>query len=150
MSLKVQFSALSFGASVDQQTGSLSIFEVLEELRVPQLPVQLPSAVISLVLEKQMPEAFAGKMLIHFFTPDGTQRVVGNGELAIPAEQRRMKAVFRFGGFPIQAMGNHRFVLSVVDTSNKKVAEALMDFTVVQAAQVAQAMNPSDKPPVSH
>ena len=150
MSLKVQFAALSFGASVDQQTGNLSVFEILEELRVPQLPVQLPSAVISLVLEKKNPEAFAGKMLIHFLTPDGTQRVVGNGDLSVPAEQRRMKAVFRFGGFPIQAMGSHRFVLSVVDPSNKKVAEAVMDFTVVQVPQVAQANAPSEKPPVSH
>ena len=77
MALKLQFASLSLGAAVDQQTGNLSVFEVIEELRIPQLPVHLQSLVISLALEKTSPGAFQGKMLIHLLTPDKNQHMVG-------------------------------------------------------------------------
>ena len=89
MSLKLQFASLSMGASVDQQTGHLSVFDVLEEIRVPQLPVQLQTLVISLALEKTIPEEFMGKLMIHLLLPDGKQQMVGNGDLSVPPEQRR-------------------------------------------------------------
>jgi hypothetical protein len=150
MSLKLQFAALSMGASVDQQTGNLSVFDVIDELRVPQLPVQLQSLVISLALEKTIPGEFHGKLMIHLLLPDGKQQVIGNGELHVPPEQRRMKAVFRYGGFPVVSWGRHRFVVSWLDNANKKVGEAILDFDVVQVQQAAQGVTPEEKPPVSH
>lgn len=150
MSLKLNFAALSFGASVDQQTGNLSIFDMIEEIRVPQLPITLQSFVIALAVEKTKPEQFDGKMMIHVLTPDGNQAMVGNGDVRIPAEQRRMKAVFRFGGFPINAFGQHRFVVSWLNNKGAKVGEAILDFDVIQVTQVAQGVAPSEKPPVQH
>ena len=150
MSLKIQFASLSFGAAVDQQTGNLSVFDVLEELRTPQLPVHLQSLVIALALQKQDAGEFTGKMLIHFLTPDGQQQLVGSGDMRIPTEQKRMKAVFRFGGFPVNSLGAHRFVVSCMGNSGTKVAEALLDFDVIQVAQVAQGVAPTDKPPLAH
>lgn len=150
MSLKLQFASLSLGASVDQQTGNLSVFDVLEEIRAPQLPITLQSLVISLSLEKTEQSDFNGKMMIHLLTPDGKQTMVGTGDMTVPVEQRRMKAVFRYGGFPVVAFGKHRFVLSWLDSANKKVGEAILDFDVIQAQQVAQGVAPSEKPPVSH
>jgi hypothetical protein len=150
MSLKLHFASLSMGASVDQQTGSLSVFDVVEEIRVPQVPVHLQTLVISLALEKKVPEAFEGRMLIHLLTPDTKQHMVGSGELNVPADQRRMRALFRFGGFPLQQFGLHRFVLSWVTSANVKIGEAILDFDVIQSAQVAQGVAPADKPPVQH
>lgn len=150
MALKLHFASLSLGASVDQQTGHLSVFDIVEEIRTPQLPLQLQSLVISLSLEKTKPGAVSGKMFIHFLTPDGNQHVVGQGEMQVPEEQKRMKAVFRFGNFPVNQFGSHRFVLSWVNSSGAKEGEALLDFDVLQVAQVAQGMPQSDKPPVSH
>jgi hypothetical protein len=132
MSLKIQFLSLSIGASVDQQTGNLSVFEILEEIRAPQLPIHLQSLVISLALEKLETIEFFGKMLIHLFTPDGQQKAVGNGEMKIPLDQKRMKAVFRFAGFPMHQFGRYRFVISCVDQSGAKIAEGLLDFEVLQ------------------
>lgn len=137
--LKLHFASLSLGASVDQQTGNLSVFDVLEEVRTPTLPIQIQSLVISLALEKSEPKAFNGKMMIHLLTPDGKQQIVGNGDMKIPAEQKRMKAVFRYGGFPVVAYGPHRFVLSWIDQGNVKVGEAILDFEAVQVSQGAQA-----------
>ena len=135
MSIKVQFASLSLSASVDQQTGSLSVFDVLEEIRTPQLPIQIQSLVIAVALEKTDPQAFNGKVMIHLLTPDGKQQMIGNGEMQIPTEQKRMKAVFRYGGFPVGAYGRHRFVLSWLDQANKKVGEAILDFDAIQAQQ---------------
>jgi hypothetical protein len=68
----------------------------------------------------------------------------------VPTDQKRMKAVFRFGNFPIQLFGAHRFVLSWVNEQGSKQGEAILDFDVIQATQVAQAMPETDKPPVAH
>jgi hypothetical protein len=156
MSMKLQFACLSLGAAVDQQTGNLSVFDVLDEIRVPQVPAHIPSLMISIMLQKKDDSAFDGKILIHLLTPDGKQAVLGNGDLHVPAEQHRVKAVFRFGGFPLYTFGAHRLVISWVDSAGKKIGEALLDFEAVQAAQVAQAMGsqsspgPGEKPPLSH
>lgn len=150
MSIKVQFASLSVGASVDQQTGNLSVFDIVEEIRTPQVPLHLQSLVISLALEKKDTSDFSGKVMIHIITPDQQNQMVGTGELRIPADQKRMKAVFRFGGFPITHLGNHRFVLSFLNASGSKIAESLLDFDVVQVTQVAQGVSPSEKPKLAH
>jgi hypothetical protein len=150
MPLKVHFASLSLGASVDQQTGSLSVFDLVEDVRAPQVPLQLQSLVISLSFEKTEVEEFQGKMVIHLLTPDGRQQMVGGGDMRIPKEQERMKAVFRYGNFPISSFGKHRFVLSWVTSANQKVGEAILDFNVTQVAQVAQGVAPVEKPPISH
>lgn len=150
MALKLNFASLSLGASVDQQTGNLSVFDVVEEVRTPQLPVQLQALVISIALEKTEPGAVNGKLFIHLLTPDGKQSTVGTGDMSVPNEQKRMKAVFRFGGFPVTQFGDHRFVLSWVNGAGQKQGEAILDFEVIQVAQVAQGLAPSEKPSVSH
>ena len=150
MALKIHFASLSMGASVDQQTGSLSVFDVIEEIRTPQVPIHLQALVIALALEKTDQTEYNGKMIIHFLTPDGSQQVVGSGEMKIPSEQQRMKAVFRFGGFPLLSLGSHRFVLSCVNQAGAKIAEAVLPFDVIQAPQVAQAAGAVDKPTLAH
>jgi hypothetical protein len=149
--LKLHFASLSLGASVDQQTGNLSVFDILEEVRTPQLPIHIQSLVLSLALEKTEPMPFNGKMIIHLLTPDGKQQIVGNGDMKIPAEQKRMKAVFRYGGFPVVMYGPHRFVLSWLDQAGTKVGEAILDFECVQVSQAAQGVQPEgQKPPIQH
>jgi len=150
MALKVHFASLSMGASVDQQTGGLSVFEILEEIRIPQIPIHLQSLVISIILEKTEVHEFVGKVIIHLLTPDGLQQVVGSGDMKVPSEQKRMKAVFRFGGFPISKFGQHRFVLSCLNQAGAKIAESVLDFDVIQVTQVAQGIAPPEKPPLAH
>lgn len=150
MSLKLHFAALSLGASVDQQTGNLSVFDVIEEVKTHIVPIHLQSLVISLAMEKTTSAEVKGKLFIHLITPDGSQNMVGSGDMGVPSEQKRMKAVFRFGGFPVSAYGVHRLVVSWVNQSGVKEGEAVLDFDVVQVTQVAQGMASSEKPPLSH
>lgn len=123
---------------------------MVEEVRTPQLPIHMQALVISLSLEKTHDAAVSGKMLIHFITPDQQQNLMGSGEMQIPPEQKRMKAVFRFGNFPIQQFGRHRFVVSWVNESQVKEGEAILDFDVIQVTQVAQGVAPASKPDFSH
>lgn len=145
MGIQLHFASLSLSASVDQQTGSLSVFDLIEEIRAPQLPIHLQSMVISIALEKQDPEVFDGELLIHLLTPDGKQQKAGNGEIHVPKDQGRMKAVFRYNGFPIKSFGPHRFVLSWLDSSKAKVGEAILKFDVIQAMEVKDKFH-SDNP----
>ncbi len=133
------------GASVDQQTGSLSVFEILDEIRTHQLPIQIPSMVIALALEKTAPGPSQGKVFIHLLTPDGKQNLLGNGEMGVPPEQKRLKAVFRFGGLPINQYGTHRFVVSWLNNEGVKEGEALCDFECIKVPPPANA--PAGAPP---
>lgn len=148
--LKLQFASLSQGASVDQQTGNLSVFDLLEDVKVPQVPTQLQHLVVSISLEKIQNSEFQGKLMIHVLMPDGTQQMIGNGDMRIPTEQRRVKAVFRYGNFPLPAFGAYRFVVSWLNSANVKVGEAILDFNVIQQVQVAQGVMPSDAPEAAH
>ena len=150
MGIKFHFVSISLGASVDQQTGNMSVFDVLEEVRAPQLPVHLQSLVISMILDKKDQSDFKGKMMIHLILPDSSQQMVGAGDMQIPAEQKRMKAVFRFGGFPIPQFGSYRFVLSCLSEGGNKVAEALLDFDAIQVSQPSQGDHSSDRAKLAH
>lgn len=150
MSIQLHHAALSVGASVDQQTGNLSVFDVIEEVRTPQLPVHLQSVVISLAWRNLDGTAFDGRMVVDLVTPDGGSTTVGSGDLKIAPEQKRVKAVLRFGGFPVQAYGDHAFVVSWLDAGGKKAGSTRLEFEVLQITQVAQAPAPGRKPPVTH
>jgi hypothetical protein len=106
--------------------------------------------VISLILEKTEPGEFNGKVMIHLLMPDGVQQMVGSGDMKVPTEQKTMKAVFRFGGFPVSKFGQQRFVISCLNQSGVKIAESILDFEVIQVTQVAQGVAPTDKPPLAH
>jgi hypothetical protein len=133
MALELQFSGLSFSGAVDQHTGNLSIFDLIEELRVPQLPINLPPVTLSIALKKTTPEAHKGGLFIHIKTPDGNTNMIGNGDLSVPAEQRRMKALFRFGGLPINQFGTHQIILTWVDAKGETEGNAFCEFDVLQA-----------------
>lgn len=150
MALKLSFSALSLSGAVDNQTGNMSVFDVLEEIRAPQLPITLPSVVISLSLTKTSPDAESGKLFIHLIAPDGKQALLGNGDMQVPAEQRRLKAVFRFGGFPVQQFGSHRIVVSWLNAAGQKEGEALFDFDVLQVKPAETSPQGDNKSGVTH
>ncbi len=135
--LKCSFSSLSLSASVDQQTGSLSVFDVVDEIRAPQLPIHVQTLVLTFVWEKLAAGHFDGRVFIHILTPDGKQGLVGNGELKIPNDQKRVKAVFRLGGFPLAQFGAHRFVVSWVNATGTKEGEELLDFEVAKSAEAS-------------
>jgi hypothetical protein len=110
--------------------------------------------VIALAFEKQIAGATQGKLFIHVIGPDQNQVLVGQGDLGVPADQKRVRAVFRFSSFPLQTFGRYRFVISWTNEAMVKEGEALLDFDVSQSTQVAQGVAPpktgGNKPPLAH
>jgi hypothetical protein len=145
MALHLQFASLSLSAAVDQQTGNLSVFEVVDEVRAPQVPFQIQNLVISLALFKSEPHQNGGMLSIDLTTPDSRVSRVGHGELGIPDHQRRMKALFRFSNFPILQFGVYSFQLTWTDLAGKKEGEAVLDFEVIQAEKKQE-----NAPPMAH
>ena len=150
MELRLNFASLSVGAAVDQQTGNLSIFEVVEEIRTPVVPIHLQSLVISLAFELSQPYAFEGYVDIHIKKPDGFSDAIGKGELKIPPDKKRIKVVFRFGAFPISAFGRHLFELVWSDAAGNEMGRGDIPFEVVKVVQVAQGVAPSNPPENTH
>ena len=144
MSLRFHFASLSMDAAVDQQTGSLSVFDVIEEIRTPIVPFTLQSLVLAVTVEKTIPTRFVGKLHIQLITPDEKTASVGYIDVQIPAEQKRMRSLFRFDDFPIQSFGPHRIVLiwlqgpsasgpaSGQSNSETKIGESVLNFDVIQ------------------
>ena len=145
MALHLQFASLSLSASVDQQTGNLSVFEIVEEIRAPQVPFQIQTLVIALSLYRSDPHQNGGMLSIDLTSPDEVVTRVGHGELGIPDQQRRMKAVFRFANFPIRQFGVYTFVLSWTGPTGEKEGEASLDFEVMQAESKTPPI-----PPMAH
>jgi len=149
MALKLHFASLSMSAAVDHQTGNLSVFDIVDEIRAPQAPFAIQALAISLILERTTPGTVDGKLFIHLILPDGKTQQIGNGDLHVPNEQRLLKAVFRIGNFPIQAFGNYRFVVSWMNGTTadaRKEGEAILDFTVRQVELPAGASEPPGSP----
>ena len=69
--------------------------------------------------------------------------------MTIPAEQKRMKAVFRLGGFPLTQFGAHRFVLSWINAEGVKEGEAILDFEAVKV-NAPQPTAPGGNNPLAH
>ena len=135
MALHLQFASLSLGAAIDQQTGNLSVFEIVEEVRTPQVPIQIQTLVISLSLFRTDPHEGGDQLTIDLIPPDGKVARVGQGDLALPPDQRRLKAVFRFANFPVLQFGIYRFIVSWADAKGSKQGEAVLDFEVSQLQQ---------------
>ncbi len=110
--IALRFAGLSLGAAVDHQTSNLSLFDVLDEIRTAQIPCTLQTLVASFILEKQEAVDFNGKLLIQLVPPQQPALALGSGEIRMTADQRKMKAVFRFGSFPIHHSGTHRLVMA--------------------------------------
>jgi len=101
------FGCVSLGASVDQQTGRLSVFDILEEVHSAQVPTQIPLLVISLLLERRNPEDSNLRFQLFHIPPSGGENLIGAGDLNFPARKSKMKAIFRFNHLPLADFGRH-------------------------------------------
>ena len=134
MSVKIQFAALSAGASVDQQTGRLSVFDVVEELKVPDLPLRVPNLVISLIAGKTTSKEIKGSMKVLLKDPSGRVRELGTNPIGFPENRKRLKAVFRFSGFPVEEAGVHILTVDYQGAAGKSLAKTEIEFSVLHVA----------------
>lgn len=128
------FSVLSLSASVDSQTGSLSIFDQVDEIFSKSFPARLQSLVISFGLSTQNDDEKSGKILIHAITPSGQPTKIGEGKFSFSEKKENFKGCIRVNDILFEKEGKHRFVVSVLNSKNEKIAEVISDLNVKQIA----------------
>jgi len=137
MKLSIPLATLSQGASVDQQTGRLSIFEVIEEIPVVSLPTYIPNAVIALILDKELADQSNIRFEIYHDAPGADSVQVASTPFKLPPDKRRIKLLFRFSGIPIQSLGSHKLRIELIDDNETKLVKSNLGIEVFQTPQVA-------------
>jgi hypothetical protein len=128
--VKVSLCMLSLGSSLDKQSGSLSIFDVLEEIRVDKMPITIYNLSLSVGLKKLENKRFDGKLFVHVLSPEGESHTVGSSEISMGENTMTKRSVVKFTNFPISKFGKTRFVISVLNSSNEKISEGISDIEV--------------------
>jgi hypothetical protein len=127
------FSVLSLSAAVDSQTGSMSIFDQIDEIYAKSYPAKLQSLVISFGLTSQKEEEKSGKIMIHAVTPDGQAAKIGDGPYNFSKNKETFKGCIRVNDILFEKEGKYRFVVSVLNTKNEKVGEVVLDLNCKKA-----------------
>ena len=131
--ITIPYTLLSLSSSIDQQTGNLSVFELVEEINTLQVPVLMQQLTLSIGLKKSEPKPFLGTMIIHMITPSNKVHKLGATEVKMESTSRKSsRTVVKFSNFPINEEGKTRFVVSLLDSENKKVAEGISDLEVIK------------------
>ncbi|MBN21857.1 MAG: hypothetical protein CL678_11305 [Bdellovibrionaceae bacterium] len=138
MSVTLEFACLSLGVAVDQQTGSLSVFDVLEEMRAPQVPFQIPTLVISMIFLNHTGQKREGSFDMEVLDSEGNRIKIGQGQLSFPPSRKRMKAVLRMGAFPIHHFGEQKLFVKWQGEGVGFSGEQEFGFEAIQMPQVAQ------------
>jgi hypothetical protein len=110
--IKLNYAALATGASLDSATGNVTLFNVLEEVRVPKdrLPIAIPEvAFVGSFTRIEGQEAKMGFQL-DYIMPGGKTITVNKSEPQFQGD--RMRVVMRLNGMPIEAFGRHKFRVS--------------------------------------
>lgn len=137
----------------DADSGNVSLFNVLEQLRATLKPgapedtavlMALPLEIVSLwertdwELDDQGPDAVATAKLT-LFDPAGNE--LGGGVLAIDVNERhRCRTTFRFHGIPLTVSGRYRFQVAVQDGETadaRAVAEIPVEVEVSREDEAA-------------
>jgi hypothetical protein len=106
--IKLNHATLSSGACVDNATGNATIFNILEEIRVPKdrLPVAIPE--VAFVGSFTRLSAHIGTMNfeLNYIHPSGKQITIGKNQAAFQGD--RLRVVLRLNGMPIEEFGRHK------------------------------------------
>jgi hypothetical protein len=110
--IKLNYAALATGASLDSASGNVTLFNVIEEVRVPQdrLPLHIPE--VAFVGSFTRIEGDIAKMgfQLDYIMPNGKTISVNKSEPLFQGD--RMRVVMRLNGMPIEVFGRHKLRVS--------------------------------------
>ena len=107
--IKLNFAALATGAAIDSHTGNLTLFNMLEEVRVPKdrLPLAIPEVAFVGAFTRLDPSLTSIGFQLDYLMPGGRTIAVNKSETRFQGD--RMRVVMRLNGMPIEEFGRHRF-----------------------------------------
>ncbi len=109
--IKLNYAALATGASLDSGTGNVTLFNVLEEVRVPQdrLPIAIPEVAFVGSFTRLEPTVTKMGFTLDYIMPNGKTITVNKSEPQFQGD--RIRIVMRLNGMPVEAFGRHKLRL---------------------------------------
>ena len=103
--IKLNYAALATGASLDSGTGNDTLFNVLEEVRVPQdrLPIAIPEVAFVGSFTRLEPTVTKMGFTLDYIMPNGKTITVNKSEPQFQGD--RIRIVMRLNGMPVEAFG---------------------------------------------
>lgn len=119
--------AIASGASIDSGTGNLTLFNVLEEIRVPQerLPISIPEVAFVGSFTRMDTSIDSMKFTLDYILPDGKTMNVNQSSTQFQGD--RVRLVMRLNGMPIEKLGRHKLRISWSWKSIKEEDDASFD-----------------------
>ena len=111
---RLEYYLVSEDVSVDQSTGRLSIFNVLDDVEFDEFPAVIPKLVIVacwIAEQEEIDEHLDCQAQIQFEMPGGEPGKSFNANFTV--DQKRQKILYRIGFVPIQQSGIVRISLSL-------------------------------------
>ena len=117
-SIKLQWAIVCMGGAVDQQTNSLSLFDILEEFqigvkeKITSEGIFVPRSFKFISLwcnDKGKALSFLTKIVLQ--SPDGEQLMELEGELSVPENKFAHRHIVDFPGFQIKGGGRYKFLV---------------------------------------
>lgn len=107
--IKLNFAALATGAAIDSHTGNLTLYNMLEEVRVPKerLPLAIPEVAFVGAFTRLDAGLASMGFQLEYIMPSGRVIDVSKSETRFQGD--RMRVVMRLNGMPIEEFGRHRF-----------------------------------------
>lgn len=110
--IKLNLAAIASGASIDNATGNLTLFNIIEEIRIPKdrLPISIPELALVGSFTRLDAQIETMGFQLDYILPDGKTMAVNKS--STPFQGDRVRIVMRLNGMPIDTLGRHKLRLS--------------------------------------
>ena len=109
--IKLNYTTIATGASIDNSTGNVTLFNLIEEIRIPKdrMPVAIPELAFVGSFTRLDPSISQMKFKLEYLQPQG--KTLPINESATVFQGDRMRVVIRLNGMPIDHFGRHKLRL---------------------------------------
>ena len=106
--IKLNMACIASGASIDSGTGNLTLFNIIEEVRIPKesLPISIPELAFVGSFTRLDVKITTMNFQLEYHLPDG--KIMPINKSQAPFQGDRVRLVMRLNGMPIEKLGRHR------------------------------------------
>lgn len=151
------WSILCSGLSVDQQRNNLTLFNIIEQIKIPKnqlvetkdngekrFAAPIPFNLITLWRRAEADEAQKADVEIRLIDPTGEVRQIGKYELKFDPKIKRFRSISPWAGIKISSSGVYIFKTYIKEEGQKNFREAGMaylDVEILPDVRISQKEN---------
>ena len=110
--IKLNYAAIATGASIDNASGNVTLFNIIEDIRIPKdrMPVAIPELAFVGSFTRLEPNIQNMDFKLEYLQPNGKNILINKSTTVFQGE--RMRVVIRLNGMPIEGFGRHKIRVS--------------------------------------